>query len=64
MINGKFTSAELISVLLIDMFFFSRYLILDHMAKDRTQMIFEHLEILHKRGVPAPPTASESLRRK
>ncbi|XP_052872661.1 transcription elongation regulator 1 [Anopheles cruzii] len=41
-----------------------RYLVLHHMAADRTQMILAHLEELHKRGPPPPPTASESLRRK
>nr|XP_049463992.1 transcription elongation regulator 1 isoform X2 [Anopheles coluzzii] len=42
----------------------SRYLILHHIAGERTQMILAHLEELHKRGPPPPPTASESLRRK
>ncbi|XP_058053276.1 transcription elongation regulator 1 [Anopheles bellator] len=41
-----------------------RYLVLHHMAADRTQIILAHLEELHKRGPPPPPTASESLRRK
>ncbi|XP_053674018.1 transcription elongation regulator 1 [Anopheles nili] len=41
-----------------------RYLVLHHIATDRTQMILAHLEELHKRGPPPPPTASESLRRK
>uniref|UniRef100_A0A182P604 Transcription elongation regulator 1 n=1 Tax=Anopheles epiroticus TaxID=199890 RepID=A0A182P604_9DIPT len=41
-----------------------RYLILHHLAGERTQMILVHLEELHKRGPPPPPTASESLRRK
>ncbi|XP_049294274.1 transcription elongation regulator 1 [Anopheles funestus] len=41
-----------------------RYLILHHIASERTQMVLAHLEELHKRGPPPPPTASESLRRK
>uniref|UniRef100_A0A182QPG5 Transcription elongation regulator 1 n=1 Tax=Anopheles farauti TaxID=69004 RepID=A0A182QPG5_9DIPT len=41
-----------------------RYLVLHHIAHERTQMILAHLEELHKRGPPPPPTASESLRRK
>ncbi|XP_052899354.1 transcription elongation regulator 1 [Anopheles moucheti] len=41
-----------------------RYLILHHIAGERTQMVLAHLEELHKRGPPPPPTASESLRRK
>lgn len=41
-----------------------RYLVLDHMSQDRTQMILIYLEDLYKRGPPPPPTASESTRRK
>ncbi|EAT36150.1 AAEL011733-PA [Aedes aegypti] len=41
-----------------------RYLVLNHMHADRTQMILGHLEDLHKKGPPPPPTASESSRRK
>ncbi|XP_035912606.1 transcription elongation regulator 1 [Anopheles stephensi] len=41
-----------------------RYLVLHHIAAERTQMVLAHLEELHKRGPPPPPTASESLRRK
>ncbi|KXJ68605.1 hypothetical protein RP20_CCG002507 [Aedes albopictus] len=41
-----------------------RYLVLNHMHVDRTQMILGHLEDLHKKGPPPPPTASESSRRK
>ncbi|XP_049540078.1 transcription elongation regulator 1 isoform X1 [Anopheles darlingi] len=41
-----------------------RYLVLHHIADERTKMILGHLEELHKRGPPPPPTASESLRRK
>uniref|UniRef100_A0A182JI23 Transcription elongation regulator 1 n=1 Tax=Anopheles atroparvus TaxID=41427 RepID=A0A182JI23_ANOAO len=41
-----------------------RYLVLHYIAPERTQMILAHLEELHKRGPPPPPTASESLRRK
>lgn len=41
-----------------------RYLVLHHIAPERTQMILGHLEDLQKRGPPPPPTASESLRRK
>ncbi|XP_035784907.1 transcription elongation regulator 1-like isoform X2 [Anopheles albimanus] len=41
-----------------------RYLVLHHIAAERTKMILGHVEELHKRGPPPPPTASESLRRK
>ncbi|XP_050092686.1 transcription elongation regulator 1 isoform X2 [Anopheles aquasalis] len=41
-----------------------RYLTLHHISAERTKMILGHLEELHKRGPPPPPTASESLRRK
>uniref|UniRef100_A0A1B0CG15 Putative transcription elongation regulator 1 isoform x1 rhagoletis zephyria n=1 Tax=Lutzomyia longipalpis TaxID=7200 RepID=A0A1B0CG15_LUTLO len=41
-----------------------RYLVLEHIAHERTQMILHHLEDLNKRGPPPPPTASESTRRK
>ncbi|XP_055593491.1 transcription elongation regulator 1 [Uranotaenia lowii] len=41
-----------------------RYLVLEHMHPERTQMILGYLEDLHKRGPPPPPTASESSRRK
>lgn len=41
-----------------------RYLVLEHIAHERTQMILHYLEDLFKRGPPPPPTASESTRRK
>lgn len=41
-----------------------RYLILDHIHYERSQIIVGYLEELHKRGPPPPPTASESTRRK
>lgn len=41
-----------------------RYLVLNHMHAERSQMILSYLEDLHKRGPPPPPTASESSRRK
>ncbi|XP_055624534.1 transcription elongation regulator 1 [Toxorhynchites rutilus septentrionalis] len=41
-----------------------RYLVLNHLHTERTQMILGYLEDLHKRGPPPPPTASESSRRK
>ncbi|XP_058832418.1 transcription elongation regulator 1 [Topomyia yanbarensis] len=41
-----------------------RYLVLNHMHADRSQMILSYLEDLNKRGPPPPPTASESSRRK
>ena len=41
-----------------------RYLVLDHMYHERTQMTMYYLEDLNKRGPPPPPTASDSSRRK
>ncbi|XP_058465565.1 transcription elongation regulator 1 [Malaya genurostris] len=41
-----------------------RYLVLNHMQAERSQMILSYLEDLNKRGPPPPPTASESSRRK
>lgn len=52
----------LIINLLIGIYF--RYLVLDHMVQERTQILMAYLEDLHKRGPPPPPTASESTRRK
>lgn len=47
------------------LFFFGfRYLVLDHLSYDRTQIIMTYVEDLNKRGPPPPPTASESTRRK
>lgn len=41
-----------------------RYLVLHHIAEERTEMIVMYFDELHKRGPPPPPTASESVRRK
>ncbi|KAL5273613.1 TCERG1 family protein [Megaselia abdita] len=41
-----------------------RYLVLHHIAEERTEMIVMYFDELYKRGPPPPPTASESVRRK
>ncbi|XP_055383465.1 transcription elongation regulator 1 isoform X2 [Condylostylus longicornis] len=41
-----------------------RYLMLDHMDHERSQIILSYLEDLHKKGPPPPPTATETTRRK
>lgn len=41
-----------------------RFLVLEHIATERSQMLMNYLEDLYKRGPPPPPTASESTRRK
>ncbi|XP_055310123.1 transcription elongation regulator 1 isoform X2 [Sitodiplosis mosellana] len=41
-----------------------RFLILDHIQYDRSHILMNYLEELHKRGPPPPPTASDSSRRK
>lgn len=46
---------------------FSRYLVLHHMPRERTDMIMIYLEDLEKRGAPAPitaPTFENNARRK
>lgn len=40
-----------------------RYLVLDYIPHERTQLIITYLEELDKRGPPPPPTASEPSRR-
>uniref|UniRef100_A0A1Y1K130 FF domain-containing protein n=2 Tax=Photinus pyralis TaxID=7054 RepID=A0A1Y1K130_PHOPY len=40
-----------------------RYLVLDHIPEERTQLILNYLEELDRRGPPPPPTASEPSRR-
>lgn len=40
-----------------------RYLVLDYIPHERTQLIISYLEELDKRGPPPPPTASEPSRR-
>ncbi|KAJ8921975.1 hypothetical protein NQ315_008612 [Exocentrus adspersus] len=40
-----------------------RYLVLDHIPEERTQLILNYLEELDRRGPPPPPTASEPNRR-
>ncbi|KAF7285403.1 hypothetical protein GWI33_010656 [Rhynchophorus ferrugineus] len=40
-----------------------RYLVLDHIPQERTQIILNYLEELDRRGPPPPPTASEPNRR-
>ncbi|KAM7360322.1 uncharacterized protein ACRADG_004837 [Cochliomyia hominivorax] len=40
-----------------------RYLILEHLAEERTAIVVNYLEELHKRGPPPPPTASDATRR-
>lgn len=40
-----------------------RYLVLDHIPEERTQLILNYLEELDRRGPPPPPTASEPTRR-
>lgn len=44
-------------------FSYNRYLVLDPLQQERSQMLTTYLEDLHKRGPPPPPTASESTRR-
>lgn len=41
-----------------------RYLDLEHVDEERTQIIVHYLEELQKRGPPPPPTAATSARRK
>lgn len=41
----------------------NRYLVLEPLQPERSQMLLTYLEDLHKRGPPPPPTASESTRR-
>lgn len=40
-----------------------RYLVLDHIPEERTELVMGYLEDLEKRGPPPPPTASEPSRR-
>ncbi|XP_050311211.1 transcription elongation regulator 1 [Anthonomus grandis grandis] len=40
-----------------------RFLVLDHIPDERTQLIITYLEDLDRRGPPPPPTASEPNRR-
>lgn len=40
-----------------------RYLVLDHLPEERTELVMAYLEDLEKRGPPPPPTASEPSRR-
>lgn len=40
-----------------------RYLVIDHIPQERTQLILNYLEELDRRGPPPPPTASEPNRR-
>lgn len=40
-----------------------RYLVLDFIPQERTQLILNYLEELDRRGPPPPPTASEPSRR-
>lgn len=40
-----------------------RFLVLDHIPQERTQLILNYLEELDRRGPPPPPTASEPSRR-
>lgn len=40
-----------------------RFLVLDHIPEERTQLILNYLEELDRRGPPPPPTASEPSRR-
>ncbi|KAH1027397.1 hypothetical protein HUJ05_000911 [Dendroctonus ponderosae] len=40
-----------------------RFLILDHIPQERTQLILNYLEELDRRGPPPPPTATEPNRR-
>uniref|UniRef100_A0A1B6DZ77 FF domain-containing protein n=2 Tax=Clastoptera arizonana TaxID=38151 RepID=A0A1B6DZ77_9HEMI len=40
-----------------------RYLVLDHIPDERTELVMSYLEELEKRGPPPPPTASEPSRR-
>lgn len=41
-----------------------RFLDLEHVAMERNQIIYVHLEELQKRGPPPPPTAATATRRK
>lgn len=41
-----------------------RYLMLNHMEHERSQIILTYLEDLYKKGPPPPPTATETARRK
>ncbi|KAK9709199.1 FF domain [Popillia japonica] len=40
-----------------------RFLVLNHIPQERTQLILNYLEELDRRGPPPPPTASEPSRR-
>ena len=40
-----------------------RYLVLDFIPQERTQLVLNYLEELDRRGPPPPPTASEPSRR-
>ncbi|GJQ77096.1 hypothetical protein Trydic_g23667 [Trypoxylus dichotomus] len=40
-----------------------RFLVLDHIPQERTQLVLNYLEELDRRGPPPPPTASEPSRR-
>ncbi|XP_026470923.1 LOW QUALITY PROTEIN: transcription elongation regulator 1-like [Ctenocephalides felis] len=40
-----------------------RYLVLEHLGTERTNIVMNYLEELDKRGPPPPPTASEPTRR-
>ncbi|XP_073830880.1 uncharacterized protein [Musca autumnalis] len=50
---------EILDILKMD----KRYLILEHIAEERTTIVVNYLEELHKRGPPPPPTASDASRR-
>lgn len=52
----------LIQVLLFYINF--RYLVLDHLAQERANIVVDYLSEIHKRGPPPPPTASDTGRRK
>ncbi|XP_061386519.1 transcription elongation regulator 1-like [Musca vetustissima] len=50
---------EILDILKMD----KRYLVLEHIAEERTAIVVNYLEELHKRGPPPPPTASDASRR-
>ncbi|XP_075146736.1 uncharacterized protein LOC142221089 isoform X2 [Haematobia irritans] len=50
---------EILDILKMD----KRYLILEHIADERTTIVVNYLDELHKRGPPPPPTASDASRR-
>lgn len=51
---------EIEEILRID----KRFLDLDNIPSERSQLIYNHLEELFKRGPPPPPTAATATRRK